>query len=156
MVAQQTRLPAPDRVGERRSVARRNACPRRAPFRWPGRDESAGPLLLLTAELRRNSTGGTFRRRRRRVLRRLLDLRASRLAERFGGVIPGSVARAAGRLTYASSGANETRLPLTALLSRFLLGIASRRSLCPCRMAPLCPGILIPRLYGPACAISPR
>ncbi|MEH2529406.1 asparagine synthase (glutamine-hydrolyzing) [Bradyrhizobium sp. AZCC 1588] len=113
-------------------------------------DESAGPLLLLTAELRRNSTVALSGDGADEFFGGYSTYRASRLAERFGGMIPGGVARTAGRWTYASSGANETRLPATALLSRFLLGIASGGPYAHAEWRRYVPEFLIPRLYGPA------
>jgi len=76
--------------------------------------------------------------------------RASRLAERFGSMIPEGVARTVGRWSYASSGANETRLPATALLSRFLLGVASGGPYAHAEWRRYVPEFLVPRLYGPA------
>jgi asparagine synthase (glutamine-hydrolysing) len=113
-------------------------------------DESAGPLLLLTAELRRNSTVALSGDGADEFFGGYSTYRASRLAERFGGVIPRGVARTVGRWAYASSGANETRLPATALLSRFLLGVASGGPYAHAEWRRYVPEFLVPRLYGPA------
>ncbi len=113
-------------------------------------DEAAGPLLLLTAELRRNSTVALSGDGADEFFGGYSTYRASRLAERFGNMIPGPVARTAGRWSYASSGANETRLPVTALLSRFLLGVASGGAYAHAEWRRYVPEFLIPRLYGSA------
>ena len=113
-------------------------------------DESAGPLLLLTAELRRNSTVALSGDGADEFFGGYPTYRASLLAERFGGAIPASIARTVGKLMYAASGANETRLPATALLSRFLLGIASSGRLAHAEWRRYVPEFLVSRLYGPA------
>jgi asparagine synthase (glutamine-hydrolysing) len=113
-------------------------------------DESAGPLLLLTHELRRNSTVALSGDGADEFFGGYPTYKASRLAERFGAVIPGRVARAAGKFLYSASGANETRLPFSALLSRFLLGIAAGGAYAHAEWRRYVPEFLVPRLYGPA------
>ena len=113
-------------------------------------DESAGPLLLLTGQLRRNSTVALSGDGADEFFGGYPTYRASRLAERFGSIIPAAVARMAGRLAYSWSGADETRLPATALLSRFLLGVASGGSFAHAEWRRYVPEFLIPRLYGSA------
>lgn len=112
-------------------------------------DEAAGPLLLLTAQLRRNSTVALSGDGADEFFGGYSTYRASRLTERFGKMIPGLVARTAGRWTYACLGANETRLPATALLSRFLLGVASGGPYAHAEWRRYVPEFLLPRLYGP-------
>jgi asparagine synthase (glutamine-hydrolysing) len=113
-------------------------------------DESAGPLLLLTQELRRNSTVALSGDGADEFFGGYPTYRASRLAGALGAAIPGGVARAAGKLLYSASGANETRLPFTALLSRFLLGIAAGGAYAHAEWRRYVPEFLLPRLYGPA------
>lgn len=55
-----------------------------------------------------------------------------------------------GKFTYSASGADESRLPVTALLSRFLLGIASGNSHAHAEWRRCLPDFLVPDLYGPA------
>jgi asparagine synthase (glutamine-hydrolysing) len=80
--------------------------------------------------------------------------KASRLAAAIGAAFPSGVASAAGRLLYAASGANETRLPFTALLSRFLLGIAAGGGHAHAEWRRYVPEFLVPRLYDPRFVIS--
>ncbi|QPF86897.1 asparagine synthase (glutamine-hydrolyzing) [Bradyrhizobium genosp. L] len=113
-------------------------------------DESAGPLLLLTAELRRNSTVALSGDGADEFFGGYPTYRATRMAERFGGAIPTGIARSVGRLMYRASGADETRLPATALLSRFLLGLAAGGPLAHAEWRRYIPEFLVRRIYGPA------
>ncbi len=150
LVAQQTALPHhivpihedPDPAATLRRVVHH--------FDGQVADESAGPLLLLTAELRRNSTVALSGDGADEFFGGYPTYKATRMAERFGGVIPPSVARTLGRMTYAASAANETRLPATALLSRFMLGLAAGGALAHAEWRRYIPEFLLPRLYGPA------
>jgi asparagine synthase (glutamine-hydrolysing) len=113
-------------------------------------DESAGPLLLLTAELRRNATVALSGDGADEFFGGYPTYKATRVAQRFGGAIPAGVARSLGRTMYAASGTNETRLPATALLSRFLLGLAAGGSLAHAEWRRYVPEFLLPQLYGGA------
>ncbi|KJC49365.1 hypothetical protein UP09_06485 [Bradyrhizobium sp. LTSP885] len=113
-------------------------------------DESAGPLLLLTAELRRNATVALSGDGADEFFGGYPTYRATRLAERFGGAIPAGVARSLGQLMYRASRTDETRLPATALLSRFLLGVAAGGSLAHAEWRRYVPDFLVSRIYGPA------
>ena len=113
-------------------------------------DESAGPLLLLTAELRRNATVALSGDGADEFFGGYPTYRATRLAQRFGGAIPVAVARSLGKMMYAASAANKTRLPATALLSRFLLGLAAGGSFAHAEWRRYIPEFLLPRLYGSA------
>lgn len=150
MVARQTELP--HRIVKVSDDPAPDATLARVVHHFDGQvaDESAGPLFLLTAELRRNSTVALSGDGADEFFGGYPTYRASRLAARFGGMIPAGVARAAGRWTYAASGANETRLPATALLSRFLLGIAAGGAYAHAEWRRYVPEFLLPRLYGPA------
>jgi asparagine synthase (glutamine-hydrolysing) len=113
-------------------------------------DESAGPLLLLTRELRRHSTVALSGDGADEFFGGYPTYRASRLAAAFGAVIPASLARVAGKFAYSRFGANEARLPVSALLSRFLLGIAAGGTYAHTEWRRYIPEFLIPALYGPA------
>jgi asparagine synthase (glutamine-hydrolysing) len=113
-------------------------------------DESAGPLLLLTHELRRYSTVALSGDGADEFFGGYPTYRASRLAAAFGPVIPDSIARTVVKFAYSSFCANESRLPLTALLSRFLLGIAAGGTYAHAKWRRYVPAFLIPALYGPA------
>src|SRR6201996_3565791 len=88
-------------------------------------DESAGPLLLLTAELRRNATVALSGDGADEFFGGYPTYRATRMAQRFSAAIPSGIAGTVGKMMYAASGANETRMPATTMLSRFLLGLAA-------------------------------
>jgi len=113
-------------------------------------DESAGPLLLLTAELRRTATVALSGDGADEFFGGYPTYKATRVAQRFGGAIPAGIASSLGKMMYAASGANETRLPATALLSRFLLGLAAGGSLAHAEWRRYIPEFLLPRLYGDA------
>jgi asparagine synthase (glutamine-hydrolysing) len=150
LVAQQTALPHrivpihrdPDPAATLRCVVHH--------FDGQVADESAGPLLLLTAELRRTATVALSGDGADEFFGGYPTYKATRMAQRFGGAIPAGIARSLGKLMYAASGANETRLPATALLSRFLLGIAAGGSLAHAEWRRYIPEFLLARLYGPA------
>ena len=113
-------------------------------------DESAGPLFLLTREIRRSSTVALSGDGADEFFGGYSTYRASRLAQIIGPMIPNRLARAVGKFTYAASGADESHLPLTTLLSRFLLGIASGNSHAHAEWRRYLPDFLMPDLYGPA------
>ncbi|UWU90639.1 asparagine synthase C-terminal domain-containing protein [Bradyrhizobium sp. CB1015] len=113
-------------------------------------DESAGPLLLLTRELRRNSTVALSGDGADEFFGEYPTYRALRLASAFGPLVPDWIARSIGRLAYSGLGANESRLPRAALLSRFLLGLAPGGPHAHAEWRPYIPEFLIPALYGPA------
>jgi asparagine synthase (glutamine-hydrolysing) len=113
-------------------------------------DESAGPLLMLTHELRRNSTVALSGDGADEFFGGYPTYKASRLAGGVGAMIPKAIAAGAGKLMYAASGADETRQPWTALLSRFLLGLAAGGPYAHTEWRRYVPEFLIPRLYGPA------
>jgi asparagine synthase (glutamine-hydrolysing) len=113
-------------------------------------DESAGPLFLLTREIRRSSTVALSGDGADEFFGGYSTYRASRLAEMIGPMIPNGLARAVGKFTYSASGADESRLPVTALLSRFLLGIASGNAHAHAEWRRCLPDFLVPDLYGPA------
>jgi asparagine synthase (glutamine-hydrolysing) len=113
-------------------------------------DESAGPLFLLTREIRRSSTVALSGDGADEFFGGYSTYRASRLAGIVGPLIPKGLARAVGKFAYSASGADESRLPLTALLSRFLLGIASGNSYAHAEWRRYVPEFLLPQLYGPA------
>jgi asparagine synthase (glutamine-hydrolysing) len=113
-------------------------------------DESAGPLLLLTGELRRSATVALSGDGADEFFGGYPTYKATRIAQRFGAAIPHRVARSLGRMMYAASAANETRLPATALLSRFLLGLAAGGPLAHAEWRRYIPEFLLPRLYGGA------
>jgi asparagine synthase (glutamine-hydrolysing) len=150
LVAQQTSLP------HRIVSVSEDPCPdetlARVVHHFDGQvaDESAGPLLLLTRELRRNSTVALSGDGADEFFGGYTTYKASRLAGRVGAMIPNGVAGAAGKFLYSASGANETRLPLTAILSRFLLGIAAGGSYAHAEWRRYVPEFLVPSLYGPA------
>ena len=105
---------------------------------------------LLTAELRRTATVALSGDGADEFFGGYPTYKATRMAQRFGGAIPPGIARTLGKMMYAASGANETRLPATALLSRFLLGLAAGGSLAHAEWRRYIPEFLLPRLYGPA------
>jgi asparagine synthase (glutamine-hydrolysing) len=150
MVAQQTALPHqivpihedPDPAATLRRVVHH--------FDGQVADESAGPLLLLTAELRRNATVALSGDGADEFFGGYPTYKATRMAQRFGGAIPSVIAGSLGKMIYAASGANETRLPATALLSRFLLGLAAGGSLAHAEWRRYIPEFLLHRLYGGA------
>ena len=150
LVAQQTALP--HRVVPIHEDPDPAATLKRVVHHFDGQvaDESAGPLLLLTAELRRNATVALSGDGADEFFGGYPTYRATRLAQRFGGAIPAAVARSLGKMMYAASGANETRLPATALLSRFLLGLAAGGSFAHAEWRRYIPEFLLPRLYGGA------
>ena len=150
LVAQQTSLP--HRIVQVSEDPDPGATLARVVHHFDGQvaDESAGPLLLLTRELRRNSTVALSGDGADEFFGGYPTYKASRLAGAFGAAIPAGVARAAGKFLYAASGANETRLPATALLSRFLLGIAAGGAYAHAEWRRYIPDFLVPRLYGPA------
>jgi asparagine synthase (glutamine-hydrolysing) len=113
-------------------------------------DESAGPLLLLTRELSRNSTVGLSGDGADEFFGGYPTYRASRLADSFGRWIPKSVALPAGKLMYGASRANETRLPWTTLLSRFFFGVGAGGAYAHSEWRRYVPEFLLDRLYGPA------
>ena len=113
-------------------------------------DESAGPLLLLTRELRRHSTVALSGDGADEFFGGYPTYRASRLAATFGAIIPAGIARVAGKFAYSRFGGNEARLPASALLSRFLLGIAAGGTHAHAEWRRYIPEFLIPALYGPA------
>jgi asparagine synthase (glutamine-hydrolysing) len=113
-------------------------------------DESAGPLLLLTHEVRRNSTVALSGDGADEFFGGYTTYRASRLAGGVGALVPSGIAKAAGKLMYAASQGNETRLPFTALLSRFLLGLAAGGGFAHAEWRRYVPQFLVPQLYGPA------
>ncbi|TPQ38688.1 asparagine synthase (glutamine-hydrolyzing) [Bradyrhizobium guangdongense] len=112
-------------------------------------DESAGPLLLLTRELRRNSTVALSGDGADEFFGGYPTYRASRLAGGPGAAIPAGLAGAVGKLLYAALGANEKRLPATALLARFLLGIAAGGRHAHAEWRRYIPDFMLPSLYGP-------
>jgi asparagine synthase (glutamine-hydrolysing) len=150
LVAQQTALPHhivpihgdPDPAATLRRVVHH--------FDGQVADESAGPLLLLTAELRRTATVALSGDGADEFFGGYPTYKATRMVQRFGGVIPTGVARSLGKIMYGVSGADETRLPKTALLSRFLLGIAAGGPLAHAEWRRFVPEFLLPRLYGGA------
>ncbi len=150
LVAQQTALP--HRVVPIHEDPDPAATLKRVVHHFDGQvaDESAGPLLLLTAELRRNATVALSGDGADEFFGGYPTYRATRLAQRFGGAIPVAVARSLGKMMYAASAANETRLPATALLSRFLLGLAAGGSFAHAEWRRYIPEFLLPRLYGSA------
>jgi asparagine synthase (glutamine-hydrolysing) len=150
LVAQQTALP--HRIVAIHEDPDPAATLRRVVHHFDGQvaDESAGPLLLLTAELRRTATVALSGDGADEFFGGYPTYRATRMAQRFGGAIPAGVARSLGKMTYAAFGANETRLPATALLSRFLLGIAAGGALAHAEWRRYIPQFLLPRLYGDA------
>jgi len=113
-------------------------------------DESAGPLLLLTRELRRQSTVALSGDGADEFFGGYPTYRATRLAASFGPFIPDRIARSFGQLAYSGLGSNETRLPRAALLSRFLLGLAAAGPHAHAEWRRYIPEFLIPALYGPA------
>jgi asparagine synthase (glutamine-hydrolysing) len=113
-------------------------------------DESAGPLLLLTHELRRNSTVALSGDGADEFFGGYPTYRASCLADSFGCWIPKSIALSAGKVAYGASSTNEARLPWAALLSRFLLGIGAGGTYAHTEWRRYIPEFLLSRLYGPA------
>ena len=113
-------------------------------------DESAGPLFLLTREIRRNSTVALSGDGADEFFGGYSTYRATRLASMIGPMIPNGLARSLGKFIYSASGANESRLPATALLSRFLLGIAAGNSHAHAEWRRYLPDFLIPDIYGTA------
>ena len=150
LVAQQTGLP--HRIVPIHEDPDPAATLRRVVHHFDGQvaDESAGPLLLLTAELRRTATVALSGDGADEFFGGYPTYKATRLAQRFGGAIPAGIARSLGKMMYGVSGANETRLPATARLSRFLLGLAAGGSLAHAEWRRYIPEFLLPRLYGPA------
>jgi asparagine synthase (glutamine-hydrolysing) len=150
LVAQQTALP--HRIVSVSEDPRPDETLARVVHHFDGQvaDESAGPLLLLTRELRRNSTVALSGDGADEFFGGYPTYRASRLSSSIGAAIPASVARVAGKFLYARSGADETRLPAAALLSRFLLGIAAGGAYAHAEWRRYVPEFLLPRVYGSA------
>jgi asparagine synthase (glutamine-hydrolysing) len=113
-------------------------------------DESAGPLFLLTRQIRRSSTVALSGDGADEFFGGYSTYRATRLAEIIGPLVSKGLARAVGKFAYSASGGDESRLPMTALLSRFLLGIAAGNSHAHAEWRRYVPEFLVPQLYGPA------
>lgn len=85
--------------------------------------------------------------------------RASRHAKRIAPWMPASLMAAVGRAAYAMGAGNESRLPATAVLSRFALGVAAGGANAHMQWRRLVPAFLAERLYAgpmrPLVATSP-
>jgi asparagine synthase (glutamine-hydrolysing) len=150
LVAQQTSLP--HRIVPVSDDPRPDATLARVVHHFDGQvaDESAGPLLLLTQELRRNSTVALSGDGADEFFGGYPTYKASRLAHGAGAMIPKGVAEAVGKFMYGISGGNEKRLPATSLLSRFLLGLAAGASYPHAEWRRYVPEFLVSGLYGSA------
>ena len=77
---------------------------------------------------------------------------ATRAAEFARHVVPPAFAGLIGRLAYRANARNEARLPATALLARFALGLSEGGARPHLYWRRLIPGFLVRELYGPAMA----
>jgi len=75
---------------------------------------------------------------------------ASRIAAAVGALAPASIARTIGRFTYRLNPANESRLPASALLTRFALGLGEGGLRPHLEWRRLMPSFVARRVYGQA------
>jgi len=74
--------------------------------------------------------------------------RASQLAEQIWPWVPTSLLGLVGRCTYYIGASDESRLPVTAVVSRFALGLASGGRNAHMQWRRLIPAFVLSRLYG--------
>lgn len=74
--------------------------------------------------------------------------RASHVAEKTRPWIPSSLMAWVGRAAYYTDAGNESRLPVSAVASRFALGLAAGGRNAHMQWRRLTPGFLLPKLYG--------
>ncbi len=75
---------------------------------------------------------------------------ATRVAERIRRIVPPALAGLVGRLAYRANASNEARLPFTALLARFALGLSEGGATPHLYWRRLIPSFMARDLYGPA------
>jgi asparagine synthase (glutamine-hydrolysing) len=111
-------------------------------------DEASIPLYRLCREVRRHVTvvlsgdGGD------EAFGGYPTYRASRLAAAFGPLVPGGVLSSVGRWASRYGAANESRLPLSAILARVALGIGDDPAHAHARWRRLVPAFQLDALYG--------
>jgi asparagine synthase (glutamine-hydrolysing) len=111
-------------------------------------DESATPLLLLTRALSAKSKVALTGDGADELFGGYPTYRAARVAASlpFGG----RPAEWLGRFFYNAAPSDESRLPATAKLSRFLLAVAAGRAHAHAEWRRYLPDFLVPEVYGPA------
>jgi len=111
-------------------------------------DEASIPLYLLCGEARRHvavvlsGDGGD------ETFGGYPTYRASRLAAALGPFVAGGLLKAAGRWASRRGGANESRLPHSAVIARLALGIGNDPAHAHARWRRLVPEFQLPALYG--------
>jgi asparagine synthase (glutamine-hydrolysing) len=112
-------------------------------------DESAIPLFLLLRKVRQrvkvvlSGDGGD------EFFGGYVTYRASRIAAGVAPFMPQQLSALIGRLAYSVQAKNETRLPASALLARFALGLADGRPQhAHTRWRRLIPGFQLADIYG--------
>lgn len=113
-------------------------------------DESALPLYLLLRQIRQQVTVALSGDGGDEFFGGYLTYRASRIAALVGVGIPAPVAAMIGKAAYAASLNSESRLPITALISRFALGLSGGRLRAHARWRRLIPDFQLKALYGSA------
>lgn len=74
--------------------------------------------------------------------------RASQAAEKIRPWVPSSLIELIGRAAYYTGAIDESRLPVSAVVSRFALGLATGGCKAHMQWRRLTPGFLLPKLYG--------
>jgi asparagine synthase (glutamine-hydrolysing) len=112
-------------------------------------DESAVPLYLLFRKVREHVTVALSGDGGDEFFGGYPTYTASRIAALVGLCLPQPMAAVIGRFSYAAAGGNEDRLPMSALVARFALGLSEGRRFAHARWRRLVQGFQLTDLYGP-------
>jgi asparagine synthase (glutamine-hydrolysing) len=111
-------------------------------------DESAMPLYLLLRQVRQKVTVALSGDGGDEFFGGYPTYRASQIAAVAGLAVPSCIAAVIGKVAYAAAAKNESRLPLTALISRFSLGLSGGRLHAHARWRRMVPDFQLASLYG--------
>jgi asparagine synthase (glutamine-hydrolysing) len=113
-------------------------------------DEASLPLLLLSQEVRKNVTVALTGDGGDEFFAGYPTYAASKLAARFGPLLPAGAWNQVGQLFYRLGAAGQKRLPLSAVASRFAFGVASGPHEAHATWRRYVPRFMLAKLYGSA------
>lgn len=113
-------------------------------------DEASLALLLLSREVRRHVTVALTGDGGDEFFAGYPTYGASRWASRVGPLLPPAIWNQVGQFFYRRGSAAQRRLPLSAIASRFALGLVGEPGLAHACWRRYVPQFMLPNLYGPA------
>jgi asparagine synthase (glutamine-hydrolysing) len=124
---------------------------RRVVYHYDGQaaDEAAGPLLLLTEALAKNTHVALSGDGGDEFFGGYPTYRATRIASKLSGILPTGLASVLGTFLYGHDNNASTRMSIVAKLSRFLQGVAYGNQYAHTEWRRFLPHFMASSIYGP-------